>query len=100
MCGSSIPEGRMVCYNCEHGETNLDTVKFRVCLNNIADITDFVRTASMCPNDVVVKSGNFAVNAKSIMGLYSLDLSKPVKVEIHGEIPYKVEEEMQKFVVN
>lgn len=90
----------MVCPMCEQCEPSFNTIKFWVSLNKIADISEFVRLASMCPSDVVVKSGNFAVNAKSIMGLYSLDLTKPVKVEIHGEVPYKVEEEMQKFIIN
>ncbi len=31
-----------------------------------------------------VLSGRYVINAKSIMGLFSLDLSHPVKVEVHG----------------
>ena len=29
-------------------------------------------------------SGRYVINAKSIMGLFSLDLSQPVQVEVHG----------------
>lgn len=99
MCGMSVPEGRMVCPQCENMEPNFDTVKITVMLNKIADISDFVNLASKCSDDVTIGSGRFAVNAKSIMGLYSLDLSKPLKVEFYGDIPYEVKEGMKKFIV-
>ena len=84
MCGKVIPEGRMICYKCEDVEPNFDTRKIAVSLNEVSNISEFVSLASKCRDDVVVKSGNFAVNAKSIMGLYSLDLSNPVMVEFYG----------------
>ena len=99
MCGGFVPEGRMVCVNCECAEPSFDTAKITVLLDKIADIREFVGLASMCKDDVVVKSGNFAVNAKSILGLFSLELSKPVKVEFYGSVPYKVKEGMKKFIV-
>ena len=37
-----------------------------------------------CPCEVDVLSGRYVIDAKSIMGLFSLDLSHPVKVEVHG----------------
>jgi hypothetical protein len=48
----------------------------------------------------VVKSGRYAVNAKSIMGLFGLDLSRPLKVEFYGNVPYEVKEGMKKFTVD
>ena len=99
MCNNIIPEGRMICPKCEDTEPSFDTIKITVNLNQLADIAEFVILASRCRDDVVVKSGHFAVNAKSIMGLYSLDLSKPVKVEFYGNIPYEVREGMKKFIV-
>ena len=36
------------------------------------------------PCEVDVLSGRYVIDAKSIMGLFSLDLSHPVKVEVHG----------------
>lgn len=100
MCGAYVPEGRMICVNCENAEPSFDTVKVSVLLDKIADIKDFVNLASKCRDDVVVKSGHYAVNAKSIMALFSLDLSKPLKVEFYGAIPYEVREGMKKFIVN
>ena len=100
VCGEIIPEGRMVCLKCECVEPSFDTIKTSVLLDKIADIKDFVNLASKCRDDVVVKSGHYAVSAKSIMALFSLDLSKPLKVEFYGNIPYEVREGMKKFIVN
>ena len=100
MCGKTIPEGRMVCYKCENTEPSFNTVKITVLLDKIADVKEFVNLASRCRDDVVVKSGHYSVNAKSIMALFSLDISKPLRVEFYGNIPYEVEEGMAKFIVN
>ena len=100
MCGEPIPEGRMICHRCEDVEPSFDTTQIIVSLNKITDISKFVTLVSKCKDDVVVKSGHFAVNAKSLMALFSLDLTKPLKVEIYGNIPYKVREGMKKFIVN
>ena len=69
-------------------------------LDKITDIKDFVNLVSKCTDDVTIGSGRFKVNAKSIMGLFSLDLTKPLKVEFYGDIPYEVKEGMKKFIVN
>ena len=100
MCGVTIPEGRMVCPKCECAEPCFDKVKVTMILNEITDIKDFVNLASECKDDVVIRSGRFAINAKSIMALFSLDTSKPVEVEFYGDIPYKVREGMKKFIIN
>lgn len=100
MCGDPIPEGRIVCHKCEGAEPNFETTKITVCLNQIIDIGNFVKLASKCQDDVVVKSGHFAIDGKSLMGLLSLDLSRPLKVEFYGNIPYETKEGMKKFIVN
>ena len=53
-------------------------------LHNIAQVKDFVNQCSGCSFEITLSSGQAVINAKSIMGLFSLDLSKPVKVEVHG----------------
>lgn len=58
---------------------------FSVSLKSIADVKRFVDAASHCPCEVDVISGRYVINAKSIMGLFSLDLAKPVQVEFHGD---------------
>lgn len=100
MCGKTIPEGRMVCPICEDMEPSFETIKVTVLLNKITDIKEFVNLASMCQGDVAVKSGNFAVDAKSLMGLFSLDLTRPLSVEFYGRVPYDVANGMKKFIVD
>lgn len=99
MCGEPIPEGKMVCHKCENVEPSFDTIKVMVLLEKITDIKDFVNLVSKCSDDVTIGSGRFVVNAKSIMGLFSLDLSKPLKVEFYGQVPFEVREGMKKFIV-
>ena len=57
---------------------------FKVQLVTIKDIEEFVTIAGKCPKatEIVVKHGKFIVDGKSLMGLFSLNLSEPVNVEI------------------
>ncbi|MBC5738440.1 MULTISPECIES: HPr family phosphocarrier protein [Oscillospiraceae] len=57
---------------------------FFVSLSSISDVKKFVDAATRCACEVDVLSGRYVINAKSIMGLFSLDLAKSVKVEFHG----------------
>lgn len=57
---------------------------FYVSLSSIDDVKKFVDAATHCDCEVDVVSGRYVINAKSIMGLFSIDLAKPVKVEVHG----------------
>ena len=57
---------------------------FKIALNSISDVKSFVTAASALPCDIDVVSGRYVIDAKSIMGLFSIDLSKPVEVNIHG----------------
>ena len=100
MCGESIPEGRIICHKCEDVEPSFETTKIMVLLDKITDIKDFVNLVSKCTDDVTIGSERFKVNAKSIMALFSLDLTKPLKVEFYGDIPYEVKEGMKKFIMD
>ena len=100
-CGAPLAteSGSMLCHKCMDIEPSFNTVKITVSLDKITDVSEFVKLASKCSGDVTVGSGRFAVNAKSLMGLYSLDLSKPLNVEFYGNIPYEVKEGMKKYIV-
>ncbi|MBO5930519.1 MAG: HPr family phosphocarrier protein [Clostridia bacterium] len=58
---------------------------FNILLNSINDIKAFVNIVNKYSFDVDLTSGRYVVDAKSIMGIFSLDLSKPIKVDIHSE---------------
>ena len=101
-CGAplAVESGSMLCSKCMDYEPSFDTIKVTVSLDKITDIKDFVNLASKCRDDVVIKSGRYAINAKSIMALFSLDLSKPLQVEFYGAIPYEVREGIKKFIID
>ena len=49
------------------------------------DIKDFVRITSKYDYDIDLRSGRYLIDAKSILGIFSLDLTKPILVEIHSD---------------
>ena len=53
----------------------------KVVLDNVNKVQDFVNTCSKFNFDVYLKSGRYIINAKSIMGVLSLNLSNPVDVK-------------------
>jgi len=57
-------------------------MEFQVLLSSVADVKAFVDAASLYPYEVDVKAGRYVINGKSIMGLFSIDLSGPVTVEL------------------
>ena len=59
---------------------------FQVNLQSVEDVRDFVTAASAIDCDIDVFSGRYLVDAKSIMGIFSLNLSKPLTVQVHGTL--------------
>ena len=55
-----------------------------ILLGTINDVKEFVNTVSRFDFDVDLISGRYAVDAKSIMGIFSLDLSKPIQMNVHS----------------
>ncbi len=60
-------------------------IKKTITLEGINDVKKFVNVVSKYEFDVDLLSGRYAVDAKSIMGIFSLDLTKPIEMEIHAE---------------
>ena len=54
-------------------------------LGSINAVKEFVALANGCAFDVDLVSGRYAVDAKSIMGIFSLNLDKPVKLVVHSD---------------
>ena len=54
-------------------------------LNTIADIRDLVNLVTACDFDVDLASGRYVVDAKSIMGIFSLDLMSPITLTAHSD---------------
>ena len=70
-----------------------------IMLNSINDVKTFVNLVSKYDFDVDLTSERYVVDAKSIMGIFSLDLSKPIKVEIHSDDCDTFVSEITPFVV-
>ena len=60
-------------------------MEFQVLLTSVADVKNFVDATTACPSEIDVLSGRYVVNGKSIMCLFSIDLSVPVTVVVHGD---------------
>lgn len=61
----------------------MKTVK--ICLNSIEKVKSFVNAITRFDVDFDLVSGRYVIDAKSIMGIFSLDLSKPITLNIHAE---------------
>ena len=72
---------------------------FNIKLNSINHVKTFVNAVNKYDFDVDLTSGRYVVDAKSIMGIFSLDLSKPIKVEVYSDDTEEFTKEMQEFIV-
>ena len=57
----------------------------QISLNSIDKVKSFVNEITKYDNDFDLVSGRYVIDAKSIMGIFSLDLSKPIDLNIHGD---------------
>ncbi len=60
-------------------------VTVKICLNSIDKVKSFVNDLTKFDSDFDLVSGRYVIDAKSIMGIFSLDLSKPIDLNIHEE---------------
>ncbi len=57
----------------------------QISLNSIDKVKSFVNTISQYDYDFDLISGRYVIDAKSIMGIFSLDLSKPIDLTIYTD---------------
>ncbi len=57
----------------------------QISLNSIDKVKAFVNDITKFDYDFDLVSGRYVIDAKSIMGIFSLDLSKPIDLNIHAE---------------
>ncbi len=73
--------------------------KTTVLLQAINDVKDFVNIVMKYEFDIDLVSGRYAVDAKSIMGIFSLDLSKPIELNAHTDDADKFMNDIAKYIV-
>ena len=70
----------------------------KIKLHSLQEVKDFVLAATTCDFDVDVCYNRVVVDGKSILGIYTMDLSAPVTLIIYDEEDF-VEKEIGEFVV-
>jgi len=73
--------------------------RFTILLKSINDVKEFVRIVNEFSYDVDLSSGRYIVDAKSIMGIFSLDLTKPIQVDVHDADAADLKDRLTEFMV-
>ncbi len=72
----------------------------KVLLNSIDKVKPFVNDITKFDSDFDLVSGRYVIDAKSIMGIFSLDLSKTIDLNIHSESEAdKILEALKPYIV-
>lgn len=72
------------------------TVKVR--LETIKDVQQFVNIASKY-SDLDLRSGRYVVNANSLMGIFSLDLDKPIRLSFPEDMENDIRKDFNKWII-
>ena len=71
----------------------------QICLNSIDKVKSFVNEITKFDTDFDLVSGRYVIDAKSIMGIFSLDLSKPINLNIHADDNADIIESLKAYIV-
>ena len=72
----------------------------KISLNSIDKVKSFCNDIAKFDAEFDLVSGRYVIDAKSIMGIFSLDLSKPIDLNIHSENDVDaILEKLQPFIV-
>lgn len=74
-------------------------IAVKISLGTINDVKEFVNAVTLCDYEVDLVSGRYAVDAKSIMGIFSLDLTQPVDMIVHTDECGGFLQSIDKFIV-
>ena len=73
---------------------------FTISLDSIAEVNAFANMIAHFTSEIDMSSGRYVVNAKSIMGIFSLDISKPIDLNIHNADNLdEIMEQLQPYLV-
>ena len=73
----------------------------KIRLDSINDVKQFVQTLTQYDDEFELVSNKYVVDAKAILGIFSIDLSQPVLLRIHAEGEKKdcILNEIQKYLI-
>ena len=67
-------------------------------LNTTESVKSFVNIISQFDFDMDLRCGRYVVDAKSILGIFSLDLNRPVVLEVHSEDCEELVKSISKYI--
>ena len=70
----------------------------RVCLDSIDKVKGFVNDISRFNTDFDLISGRYVIDAKSIMGIFSLDMEKPLELCANTNDEALIDEKFKAFI--
>jgi hypothetical protein len=73
--------------------------EMKIVLGNIQDVREFVNRVVMVEYEVDLSQGRYLIDAKSIMGIFSLDLLSPITVIAHTDYAGDFFESIERFAV-
>ncbi len=68
-----------------------------IILKDFEAVKKFVDIANEKDYDIELLSGKYIVNAKSIMGVFSLDLTRPIVMAAHTDSPKEILRQIAQF---
>ena len=76
----------------------MKSVKIR--LTTMTDhVKNFVSLVNRYPYDMDLRSGRYVVDAKSILGIFSIDLSRPIRMDIYSDDCDDLLKELDSYLV-
>ena len=67
-------------------------------LSLVENVNKFVNVVSRYPFEMDLRAGRHVVDAKSILGIFSLDLSRPITLDIYSDDCDQLLEDIKLFV--
>ncbi len=71
----------------------------KISLEMAQKVKEFVSVTQNYACEILLKSGKYVVDAKSILGIFSLDLSQPITVEVYADDCDELLQELKKFEI-
>jgi phosphotransferase system HPr-like phosphotransfer protein len=71
----------------------------QITLKGIEDVRNFVKEVILLDYEVDLVQGRYVVDAKSVMGIFSLDLLSPITVQVHSDACDAFLAKIEKFIV-
>ena len=78
----------------------MDT-KLVLILNTLSKVKEFTNEANKFNSDIDIIRDRYVIDAKSVLGIYTIDLTKPVTVKINSDDKAEIErfnEKMEQFL--